>query len=57
MLNREVVRVINLPDVKEKFFVGGAEVVGSSPAELAAAMKSNMARWGKVIRDAGIRAE
>ena len=43
--------------MKEKFFDGGLEAVGSSPEQLAAAMKSEMARMGKVIKDAGIRAE
>lgn len=54
-LNQEIVRVLNGADVKEKLFNAGVEVVGSSPEEFAATMKSEMARWGKVIRDAGIR--
>jgi tripartite-type tricarboxylate transporter receptor subunit TctC len=33
------------------------ETVGGSPQEFAAAIKSDMARLGKVIKDAGIRAE
>jgi tripartite-type tricarboxylate transporter receptor subunit TctC len=33
------------------------EVVASSPGELAAAMKSEMARMGKLIKDAGLRAK
>jgi tripartite-type tricarboxylate transporter receptor subunit TctC len=56
-LNQEVVRVLNRADVKEKFFSAGVETVGSSPEELAAAMKSDMTRLGKVIKDAGIRDE
>ena len=56
-LNQEVVRVLSRADVKEKFFSAGVETVGSSPEELAAAMKSDMARLGKVIKDAGIRDE
>ncbi len=54
-LNQEVVRALHLADVKEKLFSSGVEVVGSSPGEFAAAIKSDMARMGKVIRDAGIR--
>ena len=53
-LNRDIVRVLNRPDVKEKFFKTGLETVGSSPQQLATAMKSEMARIGKVIKDAGI---
>ena len=43
--------------VKEKFLSTGVETVGNSPDELAATMKSEIARMGKVIKDVGIRAE
>ncbi|MBI3068912.1 MAG: tripartite tricarboxylate transporter substrate binding protein, partial [Betaproteobacteria bacterium] len=56
-LNREVVRVLNMADVKEKLFRLGVEPVGSSPEELAAKIKYEMTRLGKVIRDAGVRAD
>jgi tripartite-type tricarboxylate transporter receptor subunit TctC len=56
-LNQDVVQVINRAEVKEKFLTVGGEVVGSSPEAFAATIKSEMARMGKVIRDAGIRAE
>ena len=54
-LNQEIVRFLARPDVKEKFLAGGVETIGSSPGELAAAMKSEINRMGKVIRDEGIR--
>lgn len=56
-LNQEIVRVLNMPDVKEKFLNSGVEAVGGSPEEFAMTMKSDMAKWGKLIRDLGIRAE
>jgi tripartite-type tricarboxylate transporter receptor subunit TctC len=56
-LNQEVLRVLNRPDVKEKFFSTGVEVVGSSPEELTRMIKSEMARIGKVIKEGGIRTE
>jgi tripartite-type tricarboxylate transporter receptor subunit TctC len=56
-LNVEIVRFLNRADVKEKFFNAGMETVGGSPEQLAAAVKSEMTRMGKVIKDAGIRAE
>ncbi|MSQ73692.1 MAG: tripartite tricarboxylate transporter substrate binding protein [Betaproteobacteria bacterium] len=56
-LNQEIVRVINTPEAKERFLNSGVETVGGSPQELAAAVKSEMARMGKVIKDAGIRVE
>jgi tripartite-type tricarboxylate transporter receptor subunit TctC len=41
--------------VKERFFKAGVETVGSTPEEFAAAIKSDIAKMAKVIRDAGIR--
>jgi tripartite-type tricarboxylate transporter receptor subunit TctC len=54
-LNQETVRFINTPEAKEKFFSAGFEVEGGSPEELGAWIKSETARWGKVIKDAGLR--
>ena len=56
-LNQEIVRVLRKADVVEKFHVGGIETDGSSPEQLTAVMKSEMAVIGKVIRNAGIRVE
>jgi tripartite-type tricarboxylate transporter receptor subunit TctC len=56
-LNQEIVRVLNRTDVKERLFKAGVEVVGSSPEQCAATIKSEMIRYGKVIKDAGIREE
>jgi len=56
-LHREIVQALNRADVKERLFNTGVEVVASSPAQLAATVKSEMSRFGKVIRDAGIRVE
>ena len=56
-LNQEVVRVLNIAEVKEHLLNGGAETVGNSPAQFAAAIKSEMTMWGKVIKDGGIRDE
>lgn len=54
-LNREAVRYLVTPDVKEKFFNSGVDVIASSPQELSAFIKSEIVRWGKVIKDAGIK--
>lgn len=56
-LNREIVGVLNKPHVKERLFKTGAEVIGSSPEQLAAMIKSDMARSGKLIKDAAIKHE
>ena len=54
-LNQEMVRVLNQADVKEKFFNAGSDIVGSSPQQSAAMIKSDIDRMGKVVKEAGIR--
>src|SRR5262245_23931865 len=56
-LNQDLVKVLNRPDVKERFLRSGSEVVANSPDELAAAIKADMTAMGKIIRQAGIRAD
>ena len=56
-LNAEIGRLLNRADIKEKFFNAGMETVGGSPEQLAATVKSEIARLGKVIKEAGIRSE
>ena len=56
-LNKEIVEVLNRPDIKEKFLAASTEVLASSPQGLADTMKSEMARMGKVIKAANIRAD
>lgn len=56
-LNQEIVRFLNDPDTKQKLFRRGLDVVASSPAELMANVKSERARIGKMIKEAGIRAK
>lgn len=53
-LNRELVLALKKENVKEKLLKGGVEAVGSSPEELAAYVKSDIARIEKLIKDAGI---
>ena len=54
-LHGEVVKILRAPDMKEKFLAMGAEPVGSSQEQFGAFIKSEMAKWGKVIRDANIK--
>ena len=54
-LNQEIARHLNTAEIKERFFSAGAEVVASSPEQLAAIIKSDIAKWGKLIKDAGIK--
>jgi tripartite-type tricarboxylate transporter receptor subunit TctC len=56
-LHAEIVKVLKTPDVREKLVAAGSDPVGSTPEEFAAHVKSELARWGKVIRENNIRAE
>jgi len=56
-LNRDIARGLNDSEIKPRFTGAGVETVGSTPAELGAMVKSEMAKWGKLIREAGIREE
>ena len=56
-LNQEIVQVFNRADTKEKLFNVGSEAVGSSPEQAASIVKSDLARWSIVIKDAGIKAD
>ncbi len=53
-LNDGVVRALNLPDVKAALAAQGATPIGNSPAELAAVIVADTARWGKIIKEANI---
>jgi len=55
LLNQECAQYLRTTEVKERFFKMGVETVGSTPEEFAAAIKSDMTKMAKVIKDAGIR--
>lgn len=57
LLNQEVVRILMRPDAKDKLFSAGMDAVVTTPDEFGAIIKSEMIKWGKVIKDSGIRAE
>ena len=56
-LNTEVARIIHAPETKAIFTNDGAEPVGNKPEAFAAIIKSETAKWTKVIRAAGIKAD
>ena len=57
ILHREIVKAYNAPDVKKQVLDTGSEVVADSPEEFAAFVRSEGAKWTKVIRDANIKPE
>ena len=56
-LSRELARIVALPDVQERLAALGFSPVGSGPDELAAQIRSDIDRWGKVVRELGIKVE
>jgi len=56
-LNAEINAALKLPDVRAKLEAAGIEIQGGTPQEYAALIKSDLAKWGKVVKDAGIPAE
>lgn len=56
-LNAETLKALAAPDIRQTFAELGMSVGGGSPERLDAYIKSESEKWGKVIRDAGIRAE
>jgi tripartite-type tricarboxylate transporter receptor subunit TctC len=57
LLNQHIVQALKLPDIRDKFLKSGVDAIGTTPEQLAAAMKADIANMGKVIRAAGIRAD
>jgi tripartite-type tricarboxylate transporter receptor subunit TctC len=56
-LNREIVRILALPDVRERLISQGAEPVGDTPEQFAQYIKSEAAKWGKVIKTLNLKIE
>ena len=56
-LNEETVRFLSTADAKDRLFSNGAEAAGSTPEELTTAVRAEVARWGKVIKEAGIKTD
>jgi tripartite-type tricarboxylate transporter receptor subunit TctC len=54
-LNGVSVKVLQSPALKEQFAVQGLEAASSSPAEFGAYLKSEVGKWGKVIKAAGVK--
>lgn len=54
-LQKETAQFMHSAEIKEKLQGAGVEVIGDTPAQLAARVKADMVRMGKVIREAGIR--
>jgi tripartite-type tricarboxylate transporter receptor subunit TctC len=56
-LNTEINRAINLADMKERFAQQGATPAPGTPEDFAAWIRSEIAKWGKVVKASGVRVE
>lgn len=57
LLHREILKVVAMPDVKERFAALGFDIIANTPSEFAAQIKVEMEKWAQVIRDAKIKTE
>ena len=54
-LNTEINAALKLPDVRAKLEAAGIEIQGGTPQDYAALIKSDLVKWGKVVKAAGIQ--
>ena len=56
-VNADVTRILQTPDIKARFAAIGIDVTTTSPEAFAELVREDYARWGKIVREAGIKAE
>ena len=56
-LHGDIMKALALAEVRERLTAIGFDVVGNTPQEFTAQVRNDIARWGKVIREAGLRAD
>jgi len=56
-LNSEINRILQMPDVRERFRNGGVEPVGGTPEKFGEHLHSEIIKWGKVVRESGAKVE
>jgi tripartite-type tricarboxylate transporter receptor subunit TctC len=54
-LNRDIAAILGAPDMKERFRAQGLDLVSSTPEEFAAFIRSELAKWRKVVKESGAR--
>jgi len=56
-LHREIVRILEIPEVRATFIAQSAEPVGNTPDQFAAEIRASVARWAPVVKAAGIKVD
>ena len=57
MLGKEIVRIMNVPDMRERFATDGFEPAGSGPAEFSGFLRQELVKWAKAVEMAGLKPE
>ena len=56
-IHREIARIVQSPDIRERLAAQGLEAATNTPAEFSAYIEAEVAKWGRVIRQAGVTAD
>ncbi|THC43293.1 tripartite tricarboxylate transporter substrate binding protein [Massilia sp. Mn16-1_5] len=56
-LNAEINKVLAMPEIRKKITVEGGDVMGGSPEQFGTLIKTEIPRWGKVVKDSGARVD
>jgi len=56
-INGEIVRVLQLPEVRERLAAEAFELPADTPDQFAAIIKGEMSRWAKLVKETGARIE
>jgi tripartite-type tricarboxylate transporter receptor subunit TctC len=56
-LNREIARIVNSPEIRERMMAEGAEPVGNTPQEFARYIEREIAKWARVVKATGMRVD
>ena len=56
-LHKEIAAIQDMPEVQQQFLNRGAEVVKMTPAQFQAYIEREIAKWGDVVKQAGIKAQ
>jgi tripartite-type tricarboxylate transporter receptor subunit TctC len=56
-LNREIVAIVHLPEVKKQYALEGGEPIGNTPEEFTKFLRADIAKWQKVVKAANVRVE
>ena len=56
-LHKEIARIVALPEVRSRISDMGFNIIMNTPQEFAVQIRGEVDRWGKVVKDAGIKVE